>query len=208
VLSYNSFIKIIKVITPHKVIPLSFMENPNENQEVEETSETSEVEGGQEADATDWKAKALEAEGKAKRYKTKLKKLEEGKAEPEAEKKPSEYKFSTGDKALLKSYKDIKGTDELALAENWIKKYGCEIEEMLEDEVFNAKLTKLREARAVKEATPEGTGRSSTTPANQVDYWSAKYAGGMPLNEVPREFRTEVLNAHIKADEEKSKFGR
>lgn len=186
------------------------MENENEQiQEDEEIQDPTEVAEGEE-DTTDWKALALKNQGIAKRLKTKLEKakeVEKPKVEPVQPEKPNDFKFTTGDKALMFSLKQIKGADEIALAESWIKKYGGEIDDMLEDEVFNSKLTKLREAKAVKDAIPEGTKRSTGAITNKVDFWLAKYQSGTPLNEVPQELRTEVLNARLKADEQKHKFG-
>lgn len=113
------------------------------------------------------------------------------------EKKPDgeqgEIKLNTGDKAYLNSLLSIKGKDELALSENWLNKYKCDIDEMVEDEVFTAKLNKLREAKAVKDAIPSSNKRSTGSDNKAVDYWIDK-----PFNEVPKELQKDVLNAQIK----------
>ncbi len=188
------------------------MAEQNEDIQTEdEIIEPTEVAEGED-DTTDWKALALKNQGIAKRLKTKLEKAKEkseapDKSEPKKEINSNDFKFTTGDKALMFSLKQIKGADEIALAEAWIKKYGGEIDDMLEDDVFNSKLTKLREAKIVKDAIPESTKRSTGTVTNKVDFWLAKYQSGTPLNEVPQEIRNEVLNARLKADEQKHKFG-
>ena len=191
-------------------------EEKNENQEEEEL-ELPEVAEGEE-DTTDWKELALKQQGINKRNKTKGKKIKEEfeeykknnpSKEPEKselkkeEKKSDEITLSTGDKALLKSYKDIKGADELALCENWINKYQSTLEEMLEDEVFEAKLGKLREAKKVKEATPSSSKRSVGSDNTAVDFWLNK-----PFGEVPQELKAQVLNARLEKDEQKSMFGK
>lgn len=192
-------------------------EEKNEEIQEEEELELPEVAEGEE-DTTDWKELALKQQGINKRLKTKIAKAKEAKEEekPKEPEKPEEDKIktkksdeitlTTGDKALLKSYKEIKGTDELALCENWINKYKVDLEEMLEDEVFNAKLTKLREAKKVKDATPSSTKRSAGADTSTKDYWVNKYENGTPLKDIPTELRRDVLNARIKEDEQRTHF--
>lgn len=176
------------------------MENENEQiQPDDELIEPEEVAEGEE-DTTDWKALALKNQGIAKRLKTKLEKEKEAKipASPEA-KKPSDFDY--GQKAFLKTY-GISGADELTLVKTFVDRTGDEIDSLVNDEIFNAKLKSLRDAKAVKEAIPESTKRSSSGTSNKIDYWLTK-----PFNEVPPEFRREVLNAQLKNAEQKTKFG-
>ena len=187
------------------------MENENDTQEIEETEEASEVAEETSEETIDWEARAKELEQKAIKQREKTKELKAKLAEkeaPEPKEKSSDYKFNTGDKALLKSYKDIQGADELALAENWMKKYGGDIvDDMLNDEVFNAKLKVLRDAKAVKDAIPPATKRSAGSTNDKIDYWLDKYNQSGNLDEIPQELRSEVLNARLKSDEQKQMFG-
>jgi hypothetical protein len=195
------------------MIPLSFMEEINDTSEEtqEETQEEVQEDGSE--DTIDWEAKAKEQEGLAKRNYAKLKKAEEKLASlekkpepPKEEKKLDDKEFSSGDKALLKTYKDIQGEDELALAQNWMKRTGDEMEVMLEDELFNSKLNKLREKKKAKEAVPTSTRRSGVPSSKAVDYWLGK-----PFEEVPRdppELRQQVLAERLKREEHRAKFGR
>lgn len=183
------------------------MENENEQiQEVEEDLELPEVAEGED-DTTDWKALALKQQGINKRLKTKIEKISSKKEEKpdvpaKPESKPNEFKLSSGDKALLNSYKGIKGADEIALCENWLTKYGGTPEDMIEDDVFNSKLEKLREAKLEERAIPRKTGRSSTSDTSAIDYYLEK-----PFSEVPKDKRIEVLNARLEREKQKQMFG-
>lgn len=133
-------------------------------------------------------------EGRAKRLRKQL-----GHDEPEPEKpapttKSDELGFS--EKAYLKSY-GISGSDELALVKQWKKRTGEEIDVFIEDDIFTAKLAKLRDARAVQDALPSGSKRVATPAINTVDYWIAK--GEMPPNTPENEqLRYDIVNAKAK----------
>jgi len=185
-------------------------EEKNEQIQEEEELELPEVAEGEE-DTTDWKELALKQQGINKRLKTKNEKLKVKKEEPKKEEKPpekpdekpSENKLTTGDKALLNSYKKIKGADEIALCENWMTQYKSTLEEMMEDEVFNNRLSKLREAKAVNDALPKSGKRSSSSDTSAVDFWINK-----PFEEVPKELKRDVLNAQLANEEKESMFGK
>lgn len=188
------------------------MENENEDIQLEdEIQDPPEVAEGEE-DKTNWKALALKYQGTAKRYKTKLEKLKEPpvkvedlkKTEPDKPTKTSDFDY--GQKAFLKTY-GISGADELALVKSFRDRTGDEIDTLVTDDIFTAKLKALRDAKAVKDAIPESTKRSTGGGGNKVDYWLAKYQSGTPLAEVPLEIRQEVLNARLKTEEQKRKFG-
>ena len=185
----------------------------NEEEDVVDVTdiELSEDEDGN--DITDWKAiaeerhaLALRNQGMAKRYKTKLEKSKGSSSEsekpPVAESKPGE--LDKGDRALLVAY-GIKGADEFALAKSWISRTGDEIDSMVDDDIFQAKLTKLREAKASTEAIPKGNKRGSGTVKGDVDYWVAK--GEMPPNTPEnQQLRRDVVAAKLKASSSASNF--
>ena len=176
-------------------------------QEVDEIEELPEIEEGQE-DTTDWKALALKNQGIAKRLRTKSEKLAEKLAEkppepegikpPEKPEKPSE--LTSGDKALLKSYLNIQGADELALVKNWMERTGDSLDNLIADDIFNARLNSLREAKASQEATPT-TKRGVVSSKDSVDFWIDK-----PFEEVPDNLRQDVLNAKLKKEKKESMF--
>ncbi len=153
---------------------------------------------------TDWKAKALEFQGRAKRIETKNKKLSERMkslekpvedATPQNKSNSQSGDLDKGDKALLVAY-GIKSSDEIALAKSWLNRTGDEIDTMIEDDIFQAKLTKLRDAKAVLDATPTGKRGSSSTGRDTVDYWLAK--DEMPPKEMGEKLRRDYVTAKAK----------
>jgi hypothetical protein len=174
------------------------------DQEAGEIEELPEVEEGQ--DEPDWKALALKNQGIAKRLKTKLEKAQEKpepkKEEPKAEPKPENQTIlDYGQKAFLKTY-GISGADELTLAKSWMERTGDQLDSMVEDEMFTAKLTKLRDAKAAKEALPVNPKRGvQTSPKDSPEYWLDK-----PFTEVPEELKRKVLNLKLIKEKEGDKF--
>ena len=185
----------------------------NENEVEVETQETPEVAEGQE-DTTDWRAKALESEARIKelefkaskqREKTKeLKKLASQETSP-PESKPTD--LTDGQKALFVAY-GVKSKAEIALGKELMDRLQINsVEALVEDDYFQTRLTKLRNEIAAKDAVPVSTGRSASTQGNKLDYWLAKYQTSGNLGEVPKELQRDVLNARLKAEEQKTKFG-
>lgn len=103
-----------------------------------------------------------------------------------------------GQKAYLKAY-GIAGSDELALVKDYAKRTGDDLDTIVSDDIFLAKLGKLREAKAAADAVPKGKGRSQSVTSNDVDYWKGKIeAGQATLNDIPDvKIRRQVLNARI-----------
>jgi len=120
--------------------------------------------------------------------------------EPKAQTKSNDLGF--GEKAFLKSY-GISGSDELSLVKTWLKRTGDDLDTLVEDEIFKAKLNGLREARATKEALPTNTKRSAATTRDHVDYWLSK--GELPPKDQAK-LRREVVNARIEASRNGTKF--
>lgn len=101
-----------------------------------------------------------------------------------------------GEKAYLRSALNLKGADELQLANDWKNKYGSRVDEMESDEVFLAKLNNLREARASAAAIPKGTKRPGEGGVTDVDLAVAKYR---ETGELPSEWelRNKVIDKAI-----------
>jgi len=186
--------------------PFSIM-NKEIEPEVDEIDEIPEI-GEDEEDTTDWKALALKNQGIAKRNKTKLDKLsvefEKSKNVPPEkpatkEEKPNELDY--GQKAFLKTY-GIAGADELALVKNWVERTGDQIDTLVEDEIFTARLQGLRAAKAAKDALPTNPRRGQVVSSkDKADYWLDK-----PFEEVPANLKRDVLNLKLIKEKENDKF--
>jgi hypothetical protein len=185
------------------------MSEKNDAVEVEETLDLPEETKEGEEDTTDWKAEAQKLQAKAikqrestKELKARLKELTP--AEKKAEAKSGD--LDNGQKALLVAY-GVKGPDEIALAKSWMQRTGDDIDVLIGDDIFTAKLNALREAKATQQAIPSGTKRSTNSPKDSVDYHLEKYENGtMPLNEMDFEMRSKVLTAKLEKDKKASKF--
>jgi len=190
------------------------MENKNESGEVEENLDLPEVKEG-ETDTTDWKAeaetlreKAIKQRERTKELKAQLKALTpaEKKAEAKSENKSESRDLDSGDKALLVAY-GVKGSDEIALAKAFMQRTGEDIDTLIGDDIFQAKLGALREAKASQKAIPSGTKRSVTSPKDSVDYHLEKYENGsMQLSEMPFSMRAKVLDAKMKKIKDENTF--
>lgn len=142
--------------------------------------------GGNEADAQDiklskeeyGKLKAYESTvGSLKRELKDLKKAMESKGNEEAPKSQKE-EFGLTEKAFLRSA-GITDADEVELAKGLSKKWGMDIDALVDDEDFKAKLEKVRNTKANAKATNvEGGNGSSGGAKNSIDYWSQK--GDLP----------------------------
>ena len=97
--------------------------------------------------------------------------------------KPNELDY--GQKAYLKSY-GIAGSDELALVKQFQDR-GFNLDSIVEDDVFTAKLTNLRDARASSNAIPKGKPRSGQPVINDLDEAMATYK---ETGELPKDFET------------------
>jgi len=155
----------------------------DENQEVDlETSTEETTEDTQELEEQGveyWKAEALKNKAILERNKNK---------EPKEEKKSDGFGYDV--KGYLKA-SGIKA-DEFDFVKEELKRFGGDIDGLIENEYFQAKLEKQRAIAKTADATPTGkrTGNSATDSA---DYWLNK-----PFEEVPANLRREVLKAKEK----------
>ena len=172
------------------------MSNENGEEVIEdEVDDTTEVDTTTES-SVDWEAKTRELEGRLKRAETKLKKS----SERTTESKPSTSNgLDYGMKALLRS-EGIKGETETKLVQEYMRETGKDIEQVLDSKHFKAELEDLRAISKTEDATIAGK-RSGSTTQDSVDYWMNK-----PLEEVPREMRTKVVNAQIEKDKNRGVF--
>jgi hypothetical protein len=153
----------------------------------ETTDNTQEVE---EQGVEYWKAEALKNKAILERNKNK-----EVKEEKKEEKSDG---FGYDVKAYLKA-SGIKA-DEFDFVKDELKRFGGDVDGLIDNEYFQAKLEKHRAINKTAEAAPKGkrTGNSATDSA---DYWLNK-----PFEEVPQNLRREVLNARLKKETTGSHF--
>lgn len=160
-----------------------------------------------EAEDTDWKAKALELKGIAKRRATQLGKVKtkltdlEGKikeltSEPKPQDKKVEKKSDDIDYAqeAFLIANGVKEADEIELARGIAVDTGKSLKEVIGQSYFQFQLKELREAKAVKNALPSSSGRSATSARDSVEYWIAK--GELPPADQV-ELCRKVVNAKI-----------
>ena len=166
---------------------------PNENEGIDlqndevTTTEQNEETQEREENAVDWEAKAKELEGRLKRAETKLKRSSESKGDS----KPSTSGgLDYGQKAFLHA-NGIKGAEEIKYVEKELAESGKSLEELLENKYFKSGLEDLREISRSEDASLKGK-RTGTTALDSVEYWMNK-----PLEEVPKEMRTKVVNAQL-----------
>ncbi len=168
----------------------------DEFDEVEEVVQTDEPTESYE-DATDWKAKYEEEQGRRRRLETKLNKSSEAKSEPQS-KKSNDLDY--GELAFLTA-KGVENDDEVDFVKTIINNTGRSLKDVVGDDYVQAKLSAMRDARAVKDATPSGTKRSAQSASDSVEYWLSK--GELP-DDV--DLRRKVVNARIEKETRKDVF--
>lgn len=102
----------------------------------------------------------------------------------------------------VKSYLKSSGikSDEFDFVKAELKRAGGDIDALLDNEYFQAKLEKHRELAKTAEATPTGK-RSGGVATDSVEYWLAK-----PIEDVPKEMRIKVVNAKLEQEKNKGIF--
>lgn len=154
------------------------MENEIDNTEIKDFTEEELND-----ESVDWKAKAQESLGIAKRRTTQLEKAKThiGELEAKIPKEPAPQnkidnsqpkEFDYGQKAFLIS-NGIK-SEEFGLVKNIISATGKSLDDVISSKYFQAELKELRDAQAVKDAMPSDTKRSAPSVKNTVDYWLEK----------------------------------
>lgn len=171
-------------------------------------------------DSIDWKAKAEELKGIAKRRATQLKKLKDAdnarKTAADAAKiavdivkdsKAPPPKTGELDETQL-DYLDLKGIsedDDIKIIERHVQRTGETVRQALKDEYVVAKLATSKAEREVKAAIPSGTKRSGQVQGTDLALALAKYEqSGRDPSTLPTDFylRSKVINSLV--DKEKS----
>lgn len=182
--------------------------------ELEDAIDPTEVKEGEE-DKNDYKDLAKKNAGIAKRNATRLKKIRDAKA---ADKKKEEEaggaasdknkkSFDLGEKGYMKS--SGIAPSEYAFVLEYLNDTGKDLEAAIDSPRFQAELKDFRKENATKEATPDGSNRSTNTSRDSVEYWiDRKDENGKLLLPPPdqRELRTKVVNARIKKEKDGRMF--
>jgi len=105
---------------------------------------------------------------------------------------PSDLDY--GQKALLRATLNIKGADELQLAKDYMKRAGVDADALEGDDIFMAKLDKLRTTKSNELAAQSTNGRGNTVSGRStVEYWIAK--GEHPPAELGRDLAYQYVQA-------------
>lgn len=123
------------------------------------------------------------------------------KPEPKEVKTKPESKsndFGYAEKGYLKS-SGIK-TSEFDFVQSEMKASGEDLDTLLENDYFKARLEKHRALKTTSEATPTGR-RSGSGAVDSVEYWEGK-----PIEDVPADMRIKVVNAKLAKAKNKGKF--
>ena len=172
----------------------------DENQEVTEAPEAPEGEGSVETEEDIVTLKKGEYEkmnqtlGALKRE---LKDLRKSKEEPKETPQTDSALLEKFERVALKSA-GITHPDDVELAKTMAKKWGMDIDQVVDDEDFKMKLERQQTTRANAEATSNIRGDKGRTQAKDTpDYWIAK---GTPptVDQVPnRKIRAQIARAMV-----------
>lgn len=163
------------------------LDNTVEEVETAETEETTEEESEK-----DWKAEALKYKAILERNKNKKEETTEVKKETKSD------DFGYDVKAYLKS-SGIKA-DEFDFVRKELKNFNGDVDALIENEYFQAKLEKERKVRETADAIPKSK-RSGAPATDSVDYWLTK-----PFEEVPQNLRSKVVSARMEREKNGVRF--
>lgn len=101
-----------------------------------------------------------------------------------------------GQKAFLRA-SGIKGADEVQLVKDFMKRTGLELDAVIEDDIFTARLEKLRTTKSNELAAGAKNGRGNgESGRNSVEYWLAKTGPNDPMpSDMPKELREKFVDA-------------
>lgn len=169
-----------------------------------------------ESDQTDWKAKALELQGIAKRRATQLAKAKEklnAKPAPEAppQDKRAERKSDELDYAHLAFHNSksdslkVETEEEIEFTKQQMKETGKSLQGLLNSRYFQTEYKAFKESKVVNNAVPNPTGRTNQPSASRsVEYWMNR---GDELPEDTYENKQLILDI-VNARYQKAKEGK
>ena len=168
---------------------LELDENETQDVEEEESYDT-------DSDDTDWKAEAEKSKAEALKYKAIL---DRNKNKPQKEDNRKSDDFGYDVKAYLKS--SGINSNEFDFVKTELKQSGMkDIDALLENDYFKARLEKHRALAQTANATPKGT-RNGGVPTDSVEYWMTK-----DIKDVPADMRIKVVEAREAKERSKGVF--
>lgn len=158
------------------------------NQEVSVEAETQETNTNEQPEQKQKPAETLEA--RRARLARQLEQIDKKLGTPKVEQPTQTNGLDNGTKAYLVA-NGIKGTEEFGFFQKWAERTGEDIDAIIEDDIFQAKLKSLRDNKASKLASSvSSTKRSQSSARDSVDYWIAK--GELPPEDM-RDLRFKVV---------------
>lgn len=168
----------------------------NADEQVNETSNQEQAENNQDFEAIKAEKERLESElGSLKREFKDFKKSQKA-DESKTDKNTDELDY--GQMAFLEQKGvDTSNEEQLNLVKRMLN-VSDNLQGVVRDDIFQAKLSELKEVQKTANAVPEGTRRSGQPAVDSVDYWLAKYkeTGELPPKENV-EMRRKVVNARM-----------
>lgn len=155
----------------------------------------------QDAQTPNWEERAKSLEAEVAKFKRIAERNAKKAKEDDAEQPSSfrETKDSTdldyGQKAFLKA-SGISGSDELALAKEFMKRTGDSLDSIVEDDIFKARLERLRTTKENALAA-ESKGRGNTSSGrDSAEYWLAKLGPNEQVPaDIPQALRQKIVEA-------------
>jgi hypothetical protein len=130
-------------------------------------------------------------------YKRQIKDLTKPKDEPRETPQQTKTDNSLLEKAFLRSA-NITVADEVELALSTAKKWGIPVDQLVDDEDFQAKLTKIRTQKSNELATSKIKGGASKSGAKEDSaYWKAKGTPPTPADIPDRKTRAGIIREMI-----------
>lgn len=159
-------------------------------------------------DTTDWKAEALKARRIASRYRNKVTKLTETKVEPESKTQETAKPEDNGllKKAFLRSA-GITHAEDVELAISTAKKWGMDVDALVDDPDFRVKLERQQTERSNALATSNLKGGSGDQSAKSTpEYWKAKGTPPTPQDVPDRKLRAKIIRGMMDSEKGRGKF--
>ena len=170
------------------------------NENALESQGTSEPQSQDQVTVEELKEQLNKANELANNYKIRAEKAEKGSKEltkATATKKESN-ELDYGQKAFLKA--SGFESSEFDFVQSELKESGLELDKLIENSYFKQKLQEQRELQATENANPT-SGKSANPATDTLEYWLSK-----PFNEVPKEWKSKVVNAKVSKDKKQGMF--
>lgn len=187
----------VEVVEGEEVEDVDVSEENETETEVTEPETKAEGETTKHVESPEDRATRLLRQANQARKKIGLPALEDTKAETKSSKKSDDFGYD------VKAYLKTSGiqSNEFEFVKNELKQSGLkDVDSLLDNDYFKARLEKFRAVSKTAEATPTGK-RSGGVPTDSVEYWASK-----PIEEVPQNMRAKVVNHKLAKEKNKGVF--